>query len=184
MIAWVDLETTGISSACAIIEFALVITDEKYKEFASYEALVLPPRWAFVEHGALTMHNKSGLWDRVHGDEAVTINLVDAEVAALLARWSDKPMILAGSSVHFDRGFIEREMPFTKKALHYRNLDVSTIKMFVSNMTGIDSEDLPPSKETRAHTAMSDILDSIDAIKWYTQKLEFSYTNKVISTHA
>lgn len=168
MIAWIDLETTGLKTDCGIIEVAVVVTDTDYEIREGFEAIVGSTGGLRVEATAQKMHAESGLWDKALASD-VRIDEVDQEVESLLSRHQDgeKPYILAGSSVHFDRGFITKWMPLTDRKLHYRNLDVSSVKIFVSNATGFPTEELPPFKSTTKHRAMDDIMDSINAIKWY-----------------
>lgn len=180
MIVWIDLETTGLSKKCAIIEIAVILTDEKYNEIARYESLVTPIAGARREKGAMEMHMASGLWKEVSKNGTKQIDQVDREVANLIKKnlpSGSRPPILAGSSVHFDRGFIEEWMPKTNKSLYYRNLDVSSIKVFAANGLGIPTDSLPPKKSTRKHRAINDILDSIAAIKWFGSRFGLTTIN-------
>ena len=170
MIAWIDIETTGLTLKSCIVEFAMVITDDKYNVKCKYDSIVNPLKDCEWQDGARDMHVKSGLWANLWSMSAKTIQKVDITAADLLKRYQvdNKPYILAGSSVHFDRGFVEKYMPFTSQKLHYRNLDVSSIKIFVSNKTGIPTEDLPPLKSNTKHRALDDIEASLEAIRWYS----------------
>jgi len=168
MIAWVDLETTGLIDACAIIEVACIVTDEDYNEVDKYHSLVKPHVNAQFQSKAIEMHEASGLWKECnHSPYAVDIALVDQELDFILSKnqVERKPMILGGSSVHFDQMFIKRYMPLTFNRLHYRLLDVSSVKIFMANLSGVPTEKLPPIKSETKHRAMDDIQDSIQALK-------------------
>lgn len=168
MIAWVDLETTGLSSECSIIEFALVVTDNNYNELFSYEAVVKPVIGSAGEQVALNMHNESGLLELVRQTDN-DIAEIDYDVADRLCNY--KPVILGGQSVHFDRGFIERWMPQTNRCLSHRQIDVSSLKLLWSNALGVATESLPPDKSKTTHRAMEDIVASIEAAKWYRDQV-------------
>lgn len=175
MIAWIDLETTGLSLDCSIIEIACVITENNFDirvgsfgNLERFHSLVKLPENAVIEQGALQMHQKTGLWDEVYWDAKMPIDLVDNQVAAFFTRhFITEKLVLAGSSVHFDRNFIEKWMPKTSEKLHYRNLDMSSIKQFVHFAYNIPLESLPGRKVESKHRAMDDINVSIDAAKWY-----------------
>jgi oligoribonuclease len=172
MIAWIDLETTGLSLDCGICEVAAVVTDEQYYVKDRYHRVVSVDKSSRRQTTAIEMHKRSGLWSEVE-QQGIGISWVDLEVSSMLASWSKgKPMILGGSSVHFDRGFIEKYMPATNRLLHYRNLDVSSVKIFVANATGIPTEELPPKKSDTKHRAMDDILESLNALKTYQEYLD------------
>jgi len=173
LIAWIDLETTGLDTECSIIEVACVVTDEKFNEVASYESLVVPEFTAYWEPGAREMHRASGLEALVYGSNKF-IMTVDRELAEVLgnlpAVLTDnplKPYILGGQSVHFDRGFVERWMPLTNTYLSHRQIDVSGLKLMWGYALGIPTEALPPEKSKTTHRAMDDIRASIEAAKWY-----------------
>jgi oligoribonuclease len=174
MIAWIDLETTGLDTECAIIEVACVVTDDKFNEVDSYQSLVGLDGSDYIQEGALKMHRKSGLWNLVCAEEK-TIMQVDRELAAVLDRHCvvETALILGGQSVHFDRGFIERWMPQSNTMLSHRQIDVSGLKLFVALPRDIDVNALPPLKSKTTHRAMDDIRASIEAAKWYWRALKF-----------
>ena len=126
MIAWVDLETTGLSLKCSIIELACIITDNNFKEVDSYETLIRPPLGCWIEKGAYDMHVKSGLWSLAKKAPPGGIHRVEKEFSSFLDFFYTEKMVLAGFSVHFDRGFIEKWLPKSASYLHYRNFDVSS----------------------------------------------------------
>jgi oligoribonuclease len=178
MIAWIDLETTGLNSRlCSIIEVACVVTDDNLDELGSYETLIKPPRNVWIDEAARNLHVKSGLWGLAKNAPSGGISRADRELSRLLSGFREdgkfKPLILGGSSVHFDRSFIEYWMPKTNACLHYRNLDMSSIKIFVSGAFDYPTEKLPGRKEDSKHRAADDIRVSLEAARWYKDHLIF-----------
>jgi oligoribonuclease len=171
MIAWIDLETTGLDWwTCNIIEVAVVVTDDNFNQLGgAYNELVEPnPFWNWEEK-AHEMHEKSGLLAKAEKYGTKTLPRIDREIAAFLP--GDDLLILGGQSVHFDKAFMEQGMPKTYKRLHHRHLDVSTLKLFFSGATSIPMDALPPDKTKVAHRALDDIQTSIDAARWYRDNL-------------
>lgn len=170
MIAWIDLETTGLDPKLnTVIEVACVVTDTDYNEIASFESLVHPRQNKTYSAVALDMHKKSGLWWEVLKCRK-GVEEVDDDLNAFMrgaVNSSELPYVLGGQSVHFDRGFMEIWMPYSAKLLTHRQIDVSGLKLFVSNATGIPADDLPPNKSNTTHRAMDDIRASIESVKWY-----------------
>jgi oligoribonuclease len=113
-------------------------------------------------------HGASGLIERVRsstvsdGDaEAQTLAFINAHAGA-----KDRP-VLAGNSIHQDRRFIRRYMPALEKRLHYRMVDVSTIKELARRWYPAVVAKQPPKKET--HRALDDIRESLDELRFYRQ---------------
>jgi oligoribonuclease len=113
-------------------------------------------------------HGGSGLIDRVR---ASTISDADAEAQTLAfinahASAKDRP-VLAGNSIHQDRRFIRRYMPALEKRLHYRMVDVSTIKELARRWYPAIVAKQPQKHET--HRALDDIRESLDELRFYRQ---------------
>lgn len=100
----------------------------------------------------LNMHTKNGLLSDIQRDGRPLLNVDAALEVQLNDRSPGVPVILAGSSIHFDRAFIKRHMPMTELRLHYRMLDVSSLK--------ISRPDVKFEK-VAAHRAGADILQSV-----------------------
>ncbi|HEY4116561.1 MAG TPA: oligoribonuclease [Byssovorax sp.] len=165
---WVDLEMTGLDPAtCAIVEIASLVTDSELQVVAEGPCLVihqsdevLAGMNAFVRE----LHTKSGLLQRIR---ASTVSLADAheQTFAFLEKHGAKGVSpLCGNSVWKDRAFLEIYMPKIVSFLHYRLVDVSTIKELVRRWypAGFHA---PKKKE--AHRALDDILESIDELRHY-----------------
>lgn len=174
MYAWIDLETTGLSLDCAIIEVALVVTDEKFDTVEEADWIVNPFPIARLEQAALEMHSKSGLWQEVMAlDPSDNIGMIDVQASIILGRHvkKDEMCFAAGSSVHFDLGFVNKYMPFTANYLSHRILDTSSLKLFYASVAGESPDDCPPFKNNTTHRAMDDIQDSLEATRWYGHEL-------------
>jgi oligoribonuclease len=169
---WIDLEMTGLDTVNdRVIEVATIVTDKYLNELAegpvfaiaqSNETMDAMDEWNTRTHG------ESGLTARVL---ASTVSIEEAEQATLafLASWVDKgasPM--CGNSVCQDRRFMAREMPALESYFHYRNLDVSTLKILAQQWAPDVAAGF--SKES-THRALEDIRDSIAELAWYRDRL-------------
>ena len=167
---WVDLEMTGLdSSKCVIVEIASVVTDTELNIISLGPDIVIgrtDQEMATLEDWPRKMHKKSGLLDDIENSKT---SLIDAEkqtfefISQFVVNNSSP---LCGNSVYQDRIFLKKEMPELEKYLHYRNLDVSSFKESYIAWGG-DKSKLP--KKESSHRAMSDIIESINELKWYKE---------------
>lgn len=167
-LVWLDMEMTGLDPvACVPIEVAVIITDGNLAEIegASYEAVVNQPESAFEGMAPIVveMHTKNGLLDKVRASTQ-SMAQVDEALATLIGQHcvAGKAM-LAGNTIGQDRRFIRRYFPKTEAQLHYRQVDVSSIKEMVRRWYGSDA----PFAKDSAHTAMADIRCSIEELAYY-----------------
>ena len=112
-------------------------------------------------------HGQSGLTQRVKDS---TISLQEAEQLTLdfiRKHVGERQSPLCGNSVHQDRRFLVRYMPRLESWLHYRNIDVSTIKELAKRWY----PELTPWKKKNAHLALDDILESINELKYYRERV-------------
>ncbi len=167
---WLDMEMTGLEpDTDLIIEVAVVVTDMHLNILAegpvfaihqSDEALDRMDAWNKGTHG------RSGLIDRV---KASTVSEAQAELEliAFLKQWvpaGKSPM--CGNSICQDRRFMARGMPKLEAFFHYRNLDVSTLKELCKRWKpGI----VGGFKKHQKHTAMADIVESIEELRYYRE---------------
>jgi oligoribonuclease len=166
---WCDLEMTGLDpEKCAIIEMGVIITGPDLKPIATYERAVWQPEDVLqrMEPFVLQMHTKNGLLERVRKSE-FSLRTVEKEVSALVLQHMDHGEgILAGNSIHTDRAFISKHMPGFDRVLHYRMVDVSSVKIITRawfpNAPG-------RSKVDAAHTVLADIQASIGELAYYQQ---------------
>jgi len=170
IIVWLDMEMTGLDPAKErIIEVATILTDGQLVEIAvgpdlvihqPDEVLAAMDDWNKKHHGA------SGLIERVKAS-TVTDGDAEAQTLELLKKHcgpKDRP-VLAGNSIHQDRRFIRRYMPALDARLHYRMIDVSTVKELARRWYPQLVAKLPQKNET--HRALDDIRESIDELRWY-----------------
>lgn len=169
---WIDLEMTGLDpQRDTIIEIATIVTDKYLNELAVGPVLAVSQAQECIDgmdEWNTRQHGHSGLIARVLESD---ITLADAEAATLafLKEWADEgasPM--CGNSICQDRRFLAREMPALERFFHYRNLDVSTLKILAQQWAPSVANGF--SKES-AHLALSDIRDSIEELAWYRDEL-------------
>jgi len=167
---WIDLEMTGLDlSKCVIVEIATVITDKSLNIIAEGPDIVIKRSkadMAKMEEWPKKMHEKSGLLSSI---ETSNIKLKEAEKITLdfISKYVEKNSSpLCGNTIYQDRMFLKKEMQKLEEFLHYRNLDVSTLKELYKSWKG-DIGNLPVKKSN--HRAMTDILESIDEMKWYKE---------------
>ncbi|TMQ06874.1 MAG: oligoribonuclease [Deltaproteobacteria bacterium] len=170
VLVWLDMEMTGLDPARErIIEIATILTDGQLTEIAvgpelvihqPDEVLAVMDEWNTKHHGA------SGLTERVRQSqvsdadaEAQTIAFIGEHVSP-----RERP-VLAGNSIHQDRRFIRHYMPALEKRLHYRMVDVSTIKELARRWYPQVIARQPPKRDT--HRALDDIRESIDELRFY-----------------
>jgi len=165
---WVDLEMTGLEpETCAIVEIATIITDAQLEVIAEGPCFIVrPPGDALDRMSSFVreLHQRSGLLTRI---EASTTTIAEAQAATLafLAQHTTRgTSLLCGNSVWKDRAFMEREMPDVIAWLHYRMIDVSTIKELVRRWYPAGHR---PPKKKEVHRALDDIRESIEELAWY-----------------
>ena len=164
---WMDLEMTGLDDkTCTIIQIATIVTDADLNEIEALDLVIWQPESVletmvpFVRN----MHTENGLLDRVRASphamedaEAKTLEMVQRHVPF-------RKGFLAGNTIWQDRRFLIRYMPLLERYLHYRMIDVSTVKILSSTWLG--AEGMPPQKKS-SHTALEDIRDSIEELRFY-----------------
>lgn len=169
-LVWVDCEMTGLDVANdALIEIAALVTDGELNILGDGVDLVIhAPDEALdrMPDVVRAMHAKSGLTDEVR---ASTVTMTDAETAVLDYVRAHVPEVgkapLAGNSIATDRGFIARDMPDFNAFLHYRMVDVSTIKELARRWYPAVYSSQPT--KGMAHRALADIKESIRELAYY-----------------
>jgi oligoribonuclease len=167
---WVDLEMTGLDvTRCVIIQAAVVVTDHHLGE---REAIELDLRaseeeLAVMDDFVRAMHTRSGLIEKVR---ASTVTVPEAEERMLdVVKRHSAPgtAVLCGNSVWMDRLFLARYAPRFVAHLHYRIVDVSSLKTLVRTW----KPEAMYEKDEKAHTAMADIRESIAELRHYRAAL-------------
>lgn len=155
---WLDLETTGLDPhVCGIIEVGWAVTPLEVTPRLDVESAIVHPYRAdgtvVWEPYAHEQHAMSGLLGAsLHS--TTTLGSVELRIQRALASGTD--YYLAGSSIHFDRGFIRRHMPALNARLHHRMLDVSAVEL-ARRMQGWTS---PPSPDPKPHRVVEDLRNS------------------------
>lgn len=170
VLVWLDMEMTGLDpSKERIIEIATILTDGNLVELGVGPELVIHQDdavLAAMDDWNRTHHKASGLTERVKSS-TVTDGDAEAQTLAFIAQHvgaKDRP-VLAGNSIHQDRRFIRKYMPKLDVRLHYRMVDVSTIKEIARRWFPAIIAKQPAKKDT--HRALDDIRESIDELRYY-----------------
>ena len=164
-LVWLDMEMTGLDPVvCVPVEVAIIITDNELNELANYEAVLACSESDLesMDDFVRDMHTKNGLLERV-SQSTTQVAESDAAMTALVTQWCDERTgVLAGNSIWQDRRFVRRYFTSLDAALHYRMVDVSTIK----ELTRRWYPNALPEKSSD-HTAMADIRASIAELVHY-----------------
>lgn len=175
MLIWMDLEMTGLDpDRHVIVEIATLVTDDDLNIVAEGPDLVIfQPDDALAEMDdfVTNMHTTSGLLDLI---KTSTVSHDDAMQQTLdfIKLHSPEPMKipLCGNSIRTDRAFLNKYMPDIENWLHYRCVDVSTVKELVKRWNpGL--EHARPKSEGITHRAMDDVRDSVAELKFYRDKV-------------
>jgi len=166
---WIDLEMTGLDLAGeSIIEIATVVTDGQLNVLATGPNLAITVPESLIEgmdEWNTRHHHRSGLVDRIR-NEGVSVNEAEQATLSFLREWVDENTApLCGNSVWNDRQFMAKEMPELLDFLHYRMVDVSTVKELSRRWYS----DVPRYPKKGAHLALDDILESIEELKYFRE---------------
>nr|WP_297422091.1 oligoribonuclease [uncultured Actinotalea sp.] len=168
-IVWIDCEMTGLDlSRDALVEVAAVVTDSELTVLGEgVDVVIAPPAEALEQMDPFVrdMHTTSGLLEELPGGTS----LADAQdqVMAYLREWVPEAgkAPLAGNSVGTDKAFLDRDMPGLVGHLHYRVIDVSSIKELARRWYPRVYFASP--EKNGGHRALADILESIDELRYY-----------------
>ncbi len=168
-LVWMDLEMSGLDPETnRILEAAILVTDGQLEIIAEGPELVIHQPDALLDgmdEWNTKHHGQSGLTARVR---ASTVTEADAQaqlVAFVAAHVPARGAPLAGTSIHQDRVFVQRYLPALAAHLHYRNVDVSTVKELVRRWYPQAYEARPTKKGT--HRALDDIRESVEELRYY-----------------
>lgn len=175
MLIWMDLEMTGLDpKRHVIVEIATLVTDDDLNIIAEGPDLVIhQPESALAEMDdfVTNMHKTSGLLELI-SSSTVTEQEAMQQTLNFIKLHSPEPnkIPLCGNSIRTDRTFLEKYMPEIENWLHYRCVDVSTVKELVRRWNpGL--EHARPSNGGTTHRAMDDIRDSVAELKFYRDKV-------------
>ncbi|XP_039445655.1 oligoribonuclease isoform X1 [Culex pipiens pallens] len=170
-LVWIDLEMTGLNvETDRIIEIACIVTNKNLDVLERGPDIVIHEPAQIMEamnEWCKVNHAKTGLTQAV-ADSKVTLAEAEQQVLDFVKRHCpEKACPLAGNSIYMDRMFLNRYMPRLNDYLHYRIVDVSTIKEVCKRWNGSIFSHAPPKK--LAHRALEDIEESIKELKYYKQ---------------
>lgn len=173
-LVWIDLEMTGLDVEHeVIVEVAVIVTDGQLEEVVEGPDLVVgadPGVLAAMHRRVVDLHTASGLLPLIQR-ETRTVGEAEAAVLAFVREHVPEPGLapLAGNSVHADRTFLRRFMPALERHVHYRNVDVSTLKELARRWHP-EVLAAAPAKHG-GHRALADLRESIAELRWYREHL-------------
>ncbi len=170
MLVWMDLEMTGLDPMRhVIVEVATLVTDDELEVVAEGPDLVVHQPddvLALMDPVVVEMHTKSGLLDAIR---VSTVTLAEAGARTLEFIKAHVPeqrtVPLCGNSIGTDRRFLAAQLPSVDDWLHYRSVDVSTVKELCRRWYP-DALEKAPSKEGQ-HRALDDIRESVEELRYY-----------------
>jgi oligoribonuclease len=174
---WMDLEFTDFDypNSC-VLEVSVEVTDFNFVTMGSYEARIknnpdkLVARFKVNSWWQDFAHNRDDFIQ--HNDSGKAIREVEKELLVFVAKhFGDEPAILAGNSIHSDRAVIKAHWPLLDLKLHYRMLDVSSLKILMQGKYGVMYD------KNNTHRAYDDIQASIAELQFY---LDWFAKEKVI----
>ena len=174
MLVWMDLEMTGLDATKdVIVEIATIVTDDELNIVAEGPDLVVhqtDETLAIMDKFVFDMHTRSGLLEAIRTS---TVSLDDAGRATLEFIKQYVPVHrtvpLCGNSIGMDRRFLTAYMPEIENWLHYRSIDVSSVKELVRRWYPQVKNDLP--HKTGSHRALDDIRASINELQFYRERV-------------
>lgn len=168
---WLDLEMTGLDeSTCVILQVAMIITDPHLRVLAEIDLPIWQPESALSSMIPIvrSMHTKNSLLDRVRTSDH-SLQQAEAELMRVLTQHVEYHKgVLAGNSIYVDRRFLQRYMPTFEGYLHYRQIDVSSVKLLSQAWFGARGK---APKRPSSHTALEDIRESIEELSYYKQHI-------------
>ena len=169
---WLDLEMTGLDPEHdRILEIATVVTDKNLNVLEEGPVLVVHQRAHIIEkmdEWNTKQHGKSGLIEKVQLSK-LTEAEVEAQTIDFISKYvPEKKSPMCGNSIGQDRRFLCKYMPKLEQYFHYRNLDVSTLKILAKSWY---PEIAKGFKKKSQHVALADVYDSINELKYYKEHI-------------
>ena len=164
---WVDMEMTGlVPETHRVIEIATIVTDTNLAVLAEGPVIAIhqePAELEAMDEWNTRTHTRSGLVDRVRSSTITEQGATEATLDFLRQWVPEGKSPMCGNSICQDRRFMARHMPELEAFFHYRNLDVSTLKILMQRWR----PDLPEAPKQGAHQALEDIRESIEELRHY-----------------
>lgn len=172
-LVWIDCEMTGLDlENDALVEVAVLVTDAELQVLGDgVDIVIKPPEEAVTRMGDVvrSMHTTSGLLDEL--SNGISMEEASEQILAYIRQFvpDARRAPLAGNTVHMDRLFLARDLPEVESHLHYRNVDVSSIKELARRWYPRVYFAAPA--KTGNHRALGDIKDSIEELRYYRRTL-------------
>jgi oligoribonuclease len=168
---WIDCEMTGLDlEHDALVEIAVLVTDSELNVIGDGVDLIIQPPAEALDHMpdiVRSMHTSSGLLEALETGQGIPVADAEDQVLAYVREQVPDPRKapLAGNTVYTDRAFLARDMPTLESHLHYRIIDVSSIKELARRWYPRAYFASPP--KYGGHRALADIKDSIAELRYY-----------------
>jgi oligoribonuclease len=187
-LVWIDCEMTGLDvENCRILEIAVIVTDGQCEKIIEGPSLVIHQPPEILDSMNDWCKNQFG-WRSVNDFDADNLGMqslesktteaeADSVIVDFLKNTCSIPegkAVLAGNTIHMDKRFIDKYLPQLSKFLHYRLVDVSTVKELVRRWM----PDLVAPWKQSNHRALDDIKESINEMIWYKQKVFMRETSE------
>lgn len=170
VLVWMDLEMTGLDPVRnVIVEIATIITDDNLEIIAEGPDLVVhatEAELAIMDPVVVDMHTKSGLLDLIRSS-TLTLEEAGEQTLAFIKQYvpEARKVPLCGNSIGMDRRFLDRYLPEIENHLHYRSVDVSSVKELVRRW--YPSLLATRSQKSGTHRALDDIRESVSEMRFY-----------------
>ena len=167
-LVWMDMEMSGLDpKTCVVLEIATLVTDKDLNLIAQGPVLAVHQPDSILEgmdDWNKEHHSKSGLVEAVKKSRTILEEAEKQTLEFIAAHCAPKTSPLCGNTIYQDRRFLLEYMPQLEEYLHYRLIDVSTIKELVKRWYGPEFQS-PVKKQT--HKALDDIMETIEELKFY-----------------
>ncbi len=181
---WMDMETTGLQPPDGrpferVLEVGAIVTDLHGNERASFRSLVLDEDWEETLESAnefvQSMHEKNGLKKELveietqYAFNELMPEEIDLQLRNFLSTFAgeEKIMPLVGSTINFDRYFLGKYFPESFRWFHYRNIDITTIRLLCERLAPQTYRNLPPLHGPVRHRCLDDIRASIHEYQYF-----------------
>ena len=169
-LVWVDMEMSGLDpDKDVVLEVALVVTDKDLNLVEEGPVLVVHQADAVLDamdSWNKSTHGKSGLIDKVKASPLSEADVENQMIEFMKRHVGERKSPMCGNSICQDRRFMARHLPKLEAYFHYRNLDVSTLKELAARWRPELKDGF---KKANNHTALADIHESIEELKYYRE---------------
>ena len=169
-LVWVDMEMSGLDpDKDVVLEVALVVTDKDLNLVEEGPVLVVHQADAVLDamdSWNKSTHGKSGLIDKVKASPLSEADVENQMIEFMKRHVGERKSPMCGNSICQDRRFMARHLPKLEAYFHYRNLDVSTLKVLAARWRPELKDGF---KKANSHTALADIQESIEELKYYRE---------------